>query len=166
LDTPVKIRLYCTQGDTSGDSQYLKGYAKQVRDLLTEYKQVAKGKITIEEYDPQPDSDAEDSARLDGIDPKMLRSGEQIYLGLCVEMFGEKQAIPFLDPSRERLLESLHKHRARPLILLVAPAGFGKSTLAAAYARDSGRWWLGSPCRLPIAIRCAASRGWPRRWWN
>ena len=39
---------------------------------------------------------------------------------------------------RERLLESLHKHRARPLILLVAAAGFGKSTLAATYARDSG----------------------------
>ena len=39
---------------------------------------------------------------------------------------------------RERLLELLHRHRARPLILLVAPAGFGKSTLAATYARDSG----------------------------
>ncbi|MBV9581858.1 MAG: tetratricopeptide repeat protein, partial [Chloroflexi bacterium] len=39
---------------------------------------------------------------------------------------------------RERLLEELHKHRTRPLILLVAPAGFGKSTLAATYARDSG----------------------------
>ena len=39
---------------------------------------------------------------------------------------------------RERLLESLHRHRARPLILLVAAAGFGKSTLAATYARDSG----------------------------
>jgi ATP/maltotriose-dependent transcriptional regulator MalT/DNA-binding SARP family transcriptional activator len=39
---------------------------------------------------------------------------------------------------RERLLEVLHKHRARPLILLVAAAGFGKSTLAATYARDSG----------------------------
>ena len=39
---------------------------------------------------------------------------------------------------RERLLEALHKHRARPLILLVAAAGFGKSTLAATYARDSG----------------------------
>jgi LuxR family maltose regulon positive regulatory protein len=36
------------------------------------------------------------------------------------------------------LLEVLHRHRARPLILLVAPAGFGKSTLAAGYARDSG----------------------------
>jgi LuxR family maltose regulon positive regulatory protein len=32
----------------------------------------------------------------------------------------------------------LHKHRSRPLILLVAAAGFGKSTLAAAYARESG----------------------------
>ena len=39
---------------------------------------------------------------------------------------------------RERLLEVLHQHRARPLILLVAAAGFGKSTLAATYARDSG----------------------------
>src|SRR5689334_13498709 len=39
---------------------------------------------------------------------------------------------------RERLLEVLHKHRTRPLILLVAPAGFGKSTLAATYARESG----------------------------
>ena len=39
---------------------------------------------------------------------------------------------------RDRLLELLHRHRARPLILLVAPAGFGKSTLAATYARDSG----------------------------
>lgn len=39
---------------------------------------------------------------------------------------------------RERLLEVLHMRRGRPLILLVAPAGFGKSTLAATYARDSG----------------------------
>jgi LuxR family maltose regulon positive regulatory protein len=39
---------------------------------------------------------------------------------------------------RERLLEVLHRHSTRPLILLVAPGGFGKSTLAATYARDSG----------------------------
>jgi DNA-binding SARP family transcriptional activator len=39
---------------------------------------------------------------------------------------------------RERLLEALHKHRAQALILLVAAAGYGKSTLAATYARDSG----------------------------
>src|SRR5262249_1807307 len=39
---------------------------------------------------------------------------------------------------RGRLLELLHSPRAQPLILIVAPAGFGKSTLAATYARDSG----------------------------
>jgi ATP/maltotriose-dependent transcriptional regulator MalT/DNA-binding SARP family transcriptional activator len=39
---------------------------------------------------------------------------------------------------RERLLEALHRHREQPLILLVAAAGFGKSNLAATYARDSG----------------------------
>jgi ABC-type uncharacterized transport system involved in gliding motility auxiliary subunit len=105
LDTPVKIRFYCTQGEgTSADTVFLKGYAKQVRDLLSEYKQIAKGKITVEEYDPEPDSDAEDSAHLDGVDGQMLRSGERFYLGLCVDMLGEKQAIPFLDPNRERLL--------------------------------------------------------------
>jgi ABC-type uncharacterized transport system involved in gliding motility auxiliary subunit len=106
LDTPVKIRFYCSQGESaSPDVVFLKGYAKQVRDLLLEYKHVAGGKLTIEEYDPEPASDAEDSARLDGIEARNLRSGEHIYLGLCVDMAGEKQSLPFLDPSRERLLE-------------------------------------------------------------
>jgi LuxR family transcriptional regulator, maltose regulon positive regulatory protein len=52
-----------------------------------------------------------------------------------------KSGVPAPAPHelrRERLLEVLHRHRARPLILLVAPAGFGKSTLAATYARESG----------------------------
>lgn len=39
---------------------------------------------------------------------------------------------------RQRLLELLHRHGSRSLIQLVAPAGFGKSTLAAAYVRESG----------------------------
>src|SRR6478735_3566254 len=72
LDTPVKIRFYCSQGDsTSPDLVFLKGYAKQVRDLLSEYKQIAKGKLVIEEYNPEPDSDSEDSAHLDGVDGQM-----------------------------------------------------------------------------------------------
>lgn len=39
---------------------------------------------------------------------------------------------------RDRLLELLHRHSERPLVVLLAPAGFGKSTLAAQYARGSG----------------------------
>lgn len=105
LDTPIKIRFYCTQGEPSSETVYLRTYAKHVEDLLAEYRQAAKGKLVIEKYDPQPDSDAEDSARLDGVEGQMLRNGEKFYLGLAVVQLDEKQAIPFLDPNRERLLE-------------------------------------------------------------
>jgi gliding motility-associatede transport system auxiliary component len=106
LDTPVKVRFYCTQTESSTpDTVYLKGYAKRVEDLLSEYKQAAHGKLVIEKYDPQPDSDAEDSARLDGIEGETLRNGDRFYMGIAVSQLDEKQAIPFLDPNKERLLE-------------------------------------------------------------
>ncbi len=105
LDTPIKIRFYCSQAEPSAETVFLRTYAKHVEDLLAEYKQAAKGKLTIEKYDPQPDSDAEDSARLDGVEGQPLRNGEKFYLGLAIVLLDEKQAIPFLDPNRERLLE-------------------------------------------------------------
>ena len=51
------------------------------------------------------DSDAEDSARLDGIEAKALAGVERFYMGLAVKCADEVQSIPFLDPDRERLLE-------------------------------------------------------------
>ncbi len=106
LDTTVKIRFYCSQGATaSPETVFLKSYARKVEDLLGEYKQAGKGKIIIEKYDPQPDSDAEDSARLDGVEGLPLQSGEKFYLGLAVNLLDAKQSIPFLQPNRERLLE-------------------------------------------------------------
>lgn len=106
LDTPVKIRFYCSQTAASTpQAVYLKSYARRVEDLLTEYKQVGKGKIILEKYDPQPDSDAEDSARLDGIEGIPLESGDRFYLGLAVSLLDTKEAIPFLAPNEERLLE-------------------------------------------------------------
>lgn len=105
LDTPIKIRFYCTQAEPSAETVFLRTYAKHVEDLLAEYRQAAHGKLTIEKYDPQPDSDAEDSARLDGVEGQMLRNGEKFYLGLAVVQLDAKESIPFLDPNRERLLE-------------------------------------------------------------
>src|SRR5947199_2732247 len=60
---------------------------------------------------------------------------------LCGKVESRLSGVPGAAPHelrRERLLEALHRHRARPLVLLVAAAGYGKSTLAATYARDSG----------------------------
>lgn len=104
LDTPVKIRFYCTRGENAMPVQ-LKTYAQRVEDLLTEYAQAAKGKITIEKLDPQPDSDAEESASLDGVDGQTLDLTTKVYLGLAVSCLDAKEAIPFLAPDRERLLE-------------------------------------------------------------
>ncbi|MGO8674618.1 MAG: Gldg family protein [Limisphaerales bacterium] len=106
IDTPIHIKLYCTRGEAATpETVALKDYAQQVEDLLTEYKQASKGKLIIEKYDPEPDSDAEDSARMDGIEGQMLPSGERFYLGLAVTMLDVKEPIPFLSPTRERLLE-------------------------------------------------------------
>jgi ABC-type uncharacterized transport system involved in gliding motility auxiliary subunit len=63
------------------------------------------GKLIIEKYDPQPDSDAEDNARLNGVEGETLSNGERFYLGLSVSLLDERQTIPFLAPNRERLLE-------------------------------------------------------------
>jgi len=106
LDTPVKLRFYCTQTrNATPETVFLQKYARTVEDLLTEYKQAGKGKIVIEKYDPQPDSDAEDSARLDGVEGVPLSSGEKFYLGLAVSLLDSKESIPFLAPNEERLLE-------------------------------------------------------------
>jgi ABC-type uncharacterized transport system involved in gliding motility auxiliary subunit len=106
LDTPVKIRFYCSQSaSASPQTVFLKTYARKVEDLLAEYKQVGKGKIIIEKYDPQPDSDAEDSAKLDGVTGAQMPSGDMFYLGIAVSLLDSKEAIPFCQPNRERLLE-------------------------------------------------------------
>ena len=106
LDTPVKIRFYYSRSDNgTPDTVFLKTYAQHVQDLLDEYKQAANGKIILEQFDPKPDSDAEDSARLDGVEGAPLPTGEKFYMGVSISMLDSKEAIPFLDPSRERLLE-------------------------------------------------------------
>ncbi|HEV2434921.1 MAG TPA: Gldg family protein [Verrucomicrobiae bacterium] len=105
LDTPVTIRFYCTRNVTpTAESLYLENYARQVEDLLNEYKQAAHGKIIIQKFDPEPDSDAEDSARLDGIAPETLPTGDKFYLGLAVSLLDAKQTVA-LSPDRQRLLE-------------------------------------------------------------
>ena len=69
IDTPVKIRFYCTQPENpTPETVFLRGYAQEVQDLLDEFKQYAGSKLTIQKFNPSPDSDAEDSAKLDGIE--------------------------------------------------------------------------------------------------
>ena len=106
LESRVTIRFYCTQGGNTMPPS-LHTYAQHIEDLLNEYQQASKGKIVVQKFDPQPDSDAEDSARLDGVDGQATGpfGGEKVYLGLVVSMLDQKVAVPWLPPERERLLE-------------------------------------------------------------
>ncbi len=104
LESPVKIRFYFSQGDATVPLP-IKGYGRRVEDLLAEFRAAGKGKVIIEKLDPQPDSDAEDSAGLDGVEAQTLNNGDRFYLGLSVSFADQKAAIPAISMDRERLLE-------------------------------------------------------------
>ena len=104
LDAPVKVKLYISRGEQAMPVQ-LRGFAQRVEDLAREFKSVAGNNLLIELYNPKPDSEDEDAAQLDGIEPQQLFSGEQFYLGVTVSQLERKQAIPAVSLQRERLLE-------------------------------------------------------------
>ena len=104
LEAPVKIRFYFNQGDANVPVG-MRVFAGRVEDLLNELRAASNGKLVIEKLNPQPDSDAEDSANLDGVEAQELPSGEKFYLGLAVSFADQKLALPVLSPDRERLLE-------------------------------------------------------------
>ena len=105
LDTPVTVRFYASEHGTSVPV-FLKSYASRVEDLLKEYQRESGGLVELEKYDPEPDSDAEDSANLDGVEGQAISlGGDPVYLGMSFTCVDQKAALPFLSPDRERLLE-------------------------------------------------------------
>src|SRR5207249_11022189 len=106
-DSPVQIRFHCPRAESATpETVFLRNYAQQVEDLLDEFKQYAGSKLTIQKFNPLPDSDAEDSAKLDGVEGQVVSAeGEPFYLGLAINMLDETVALPFLSPTRERMLE-------------------------------------------------------------
>jgi ABC-type uncharacterized transport system involved in gliding motility auxiliary subunit len=104
IDAPVEVRFYYSQSQARMPAQF-KTYAKRVEDLLAEFRQYSHGNLEIKKLDPQPDSEAEDLANLDGVEGQMIETGDKVYLGVAISLDPQKVALPFLPPNRERLLE-------------------------------------------------------------
>ena len=104
LDTDVVVRFYFSK-DTASMPVPLRTYAQEVQDLLDEYQQYSHGKVKIIKLDPKPDSDAEDSANLDGIEGQAVDLNDKVYLGIAVSCLDAKTTIPYLSPDRGNLLE-------------------------------------------------------------
>jgi len=105
IDAPVEVRFYYSQSQVRIPEQ-IKTHAKHVEDLLAEFRQYSHGNLEIKKLDPQPDSEAEDLANLDGVDGQVYEAGgDKIYLGIAISQDPQKVALPALPPNRERLLE-------------------------------------------------------------
>ncbi|MES2981204.1 MAG: Gldg family protein [Verrucomicrobiota bacterium] len=103
LDTPVVIRYYATRSSDYMPEQ-LKVHLRRVDDLLKEYANLSNGKLRIENLDPQPDTDAEDSANLDEISGQNINE-DNLYLGMAISALDKKVVLPFLNPEEETMLE-------------------------------------------------------------
>jgi gliding motility-associatede transport system auxiliary component len=103
LEAPVKIRLYFSQG--AEVPLPIKAYGRRVEDMLAEFRQAGRGKVLLEKLDPEPDSEAEDSAALEGVEAQVDGAGDKFYLGASVSYADQKIALPALALDREPLLE-------------------------------------------------------------
>lgn len=103
LDTPIVIRYYVTRKSDLMPRR-LKTYIRKVDDLLNRYSHISGGKIKIEHLDPQPDTEAEDSANLDGIYGQRIND-ENLYFGVSISCLNQKTTLPLLDPNDEQMLE-------------------------------------------------------------
>src|SRR5277367_6974477 len=104
LDTSVGVRFYFSK-DNASVPVPLRTYAQEVQDLLDEYQQYSHGKVKVIKLDPKPDSDAEDSANLDGIEGQAVNLSDKVYLGIAISCLDAKTTISYLSPDRANLLE-------------------------------------------------------------
>ena len=83
----------------------IKSFAKRAIEFVQEYVQYGNGNVVFEFYDPKVDSDEEEWAQKYGLQAMNLPSGEKLFFGLVVMATDQEEVMPFLDPSREALLE-------------------------------------------------------------
>ncbi len=107
LDRTVVLKYYFS-ANHPGLPVPIKQYGQRVHDLLREYASASRGKIRIERFDPQPDSDEEEWAQRYGlaaqaIDP--LGFGPPVYMGLVAVSGAREASIPVLSPNQEPRLE-------------------------------------------------------------
>lgn len=106
-DLPSNVELKLYVNDSAPEVPvFVKSYVRQVEDLLKEYVIASGGKLTLQKFDPKPDSDDEDSAQKYGLAPQQLdMMSPPFYFGLVAASGDSDDAIPTLDPRSENMLE-------------------------------------------------------------
>ena len=106
LDEPITLRLYFSKrlGDVAAPYQR---YFDRVRNLLQQYRDISRGKIDLQVFDPEPFSDAEDRAVAAGLrGVRMNQEGDVGYFGLAGSNTTDNDAnIAFFTTDREAFVE-------------------------------------------------------------
>ena len=106
IEEPITLHYFFSDQATR-DIPQLRTYANRVRELLLEYAQLSKGKITLNVVDPVAYSEEEDQAAEFGLQGVPTGpGGNTIYFGLAgSNSVGDSELIPFFQPNKERFLE-------------------------------------------------------------
>jgi len=106
LQEPVTLYLFFSQ-EASRDLPQIRSYARRVDELVEEFVNHNPGKLKLRRIDPEPFSEAEDEATAFGLQAVPVgASGDSLYLGIAgSNSLDDMQAMPFLQPSKEKFLE-------------------------------------------------------------
>jgi ABC-type uncharacterized transport system involved in gliding motility auxiliary subunit len=104
LDREVVLKFYFSNSPEIPVE--LKNYARHVEDLLQEYRLAGRGRIIVERYTPTTDSDAEEWAQNEGLEPQTINPfSPPAYFGLVAKCGGEQQCIPSFATINDTRLE-------------------------------------------------------------
>lgn len=105
LPSDVALKFYFSRS-SQNVPMFLKTYARQVEDLLREYQIAARGRLTLEVFDPEPDSDEEEWAQRYGIQPQATGvMTPPLYFGIVAVSGDREEIVPALSPQNEATLE-------------------------------------------------------------
>jgi ABC-type uncharacterized transport system involved in gliding motility auxiliary subunit len=106
IDEPINLYFFFSD-KASKNMTSLRNYANRVESLLTEYENLANGKLKLQVLDPQAFSEQEDQADQFGLTAANIGvAGEAIYMGLAAtNALDEQKIITFFDPQKEGFLE-------------------------------------------------------------
>jgi ABC-type uncharacterized transport system involved in gliding motility auxiliary subunit len=102
VEEPITLRLYYSK-TLAQEVPTLPGYARRVEELLLEYVHHSNGKLTLEQYDPEPFTETEDRAVQYGLQGAPLPGGDTLYFGLAASnTIGDEEIVPFFQPSPQK----------------------------------------------------------------
>ncbi|MDA9951266.1 Gldg family protein [Oligoflexaceae bacterium] len=104
VDQDVQVKFYFSRSSKELPV-IIKTYATRVEELLGEYASLSSGQITLEVYDPKPDTDEEEWAQKYGLRGMKLPSGGDVFFGAVFIAGDVEVAVPYFDPRREEFLE-------------------------------------------------------------